>query len=98
MKQGAPNHPKMHALARLLGVGVAQAIGHVELLSHWTACYAPAGDVGRFEDGEIEKGCAWEGEPGALIAALVRAGWLQTIDTDARLLLLDWSDWRERRR
>lgn len=91
MKRGAPEHPKTRRLARRLGIGVAQALGHLELLTHWTAKYAPAGDIGRHEDLDIEEGLIWEGEAGALVAALTEERWLDRSETH-RLIVHDWPE------
>ena len=91
MKRGTPDHPKTRRLARRLEIHLAQAVGHLEMLWHWTAKYAPHGDVGRHQDGDIEEGCLWNGPAGALVAALVAE---RFIDEDAahRLVVHDWPE------
>ena len=46
MKRGAPAHPKLAKLAKLLGIRKREAVGIVELLHHFTDEYAWRGDVG----------------------------------------------------
>lgn len=91
MKRGATDHPKTKRLARTLGIGLAQAVGHLELLWHWTARYAPAGDIGRYDDAEIAEGCAWEGDPATFIAALLACPWVDASETH-RLVVHDWPE------
>lgn len=95
MKRGTPEHPKTKALAAELGVGLAQAVGHLELLWHFTARYAPRGDVGRFPDAAIEEACAWTGRRGKLLKALLKCRWLDAIGGEDRLLIHDWPDHAE---
>jgi len=96
MKRGTPDHPKTHRLARALGVPRAQAAGHLEFLWHWTAKFAPRGDVGRFQDQDIEQGAGWEGPPGALVRAFEAEGWLcPHPEPEVRLVVHDWHEHAE---
>ena len=67
------------------------AVGHLELLWHFSQQYAPAGDIGKWTDGDIEEACEWAGEPGDLVGALVAEGFLDACETH-RLLVHDWPD------
>lgn len=91
VKRGTPDHPKTRQLARALGIPLAQAVGHLEMLWQWTAKFAPRGDVGRFGDQAIAEGCAWPGEPAVFIAAMTAedSRWLDVDDVN-RLLVHDW--------
>ena len=91
MKRGTPDHPKVLDLQQRLGIGRALAVGLLELLWHWTARYAPAGDVGRWSDGALAAGCGWDGDPAALVSALVAARFLDEHAT-ARLVVHDWRE------
>lgn len=91
MKRGTPDHPKTLRFRSLLKVPVPHAVGLLEMLWHWTAKYAPAGDIGHWSNEDIEQGLCWEGESGALIAALVSSGLLDE-DDEHRLLVHDWHD------
>lgn len=91
MKRGTPTHPKTERLMSDLGIGRAQAVGHLELLWHFTAQFTPRGDVGRWGNGEIEAACAWTGEPGKLVEGLVRGGWIDECH-EKRLLVHDWAE------
>ena len=91
MKLGTMRNPKFLRLARRLGVGKAATAGHLEALWHFASEQAPAGDVGRWEDADIEEGCFWEGKPGAMVAAMVSEGWLDECKNH-RLVVHHWSD------
>ena len=91
MKRGTPQHPKTYALARALGCRRAEAVGYLELLWHFTAQYAPCGDIGRHSDDAIESGCDWGGASGALVVALSETRWLD-VSTTNRLVVHDWHE------
>jgi hypothetical protein len=91
MKRGTPRHPKLLALMEALHVDRAKAVGTLELLWHWTSDYAPAGDIGRWSDATIADACGWSGDPGELIAGLVRTGWVD-MRTDTRLVVHHWNE------
>ena len=58
---------------------------------HWAAQYAPSGDIGRFDDGDIADGVHWDGDPEKLVRALVAAGLLDE-HREHRLLVHDWPE------
>lgn len=92
LKRNAINHWKIKDLARRLGIHHAQAVGHCEALWHFTAQYAPAGDVGKCPDSAIADGCLWDRDPAEFTAALVQARLLDKTDGPARLIVHDWSE------
>ena len=67
------------------------AVGYLELLWHFTAKFAPQGDIGRFSDKRIEGALDWTGRGGHLISALVHSKWLDP-HLEWRLLVHDWHD------
>ncbi len=91
MKRGTIEHPKTEALAGRLQIPLAQAVGHLEALFHYSAKYAPRGDIGRWTDEIIARRCLWEGDPVRFIQALVSAGYLD-LHARCRLLVHDWSE------
>lgn len=95
MKRGGPTHPKTFNLAELLGIRRAHAVGILELLFHFTAQYAPEGDVGRYSDKRIAAAVDWHGSPVKLVSALVEARWLDPHPT-ARLAVHDWAEHADR--
>jgi hypothetical protein len=74
-----------------LGIRRAHAVGHLELLFHFAAEFAPEGDVGRFSDKRIAAALDWGGAPGKLVSALVESGWLDPHPT-ARLVVHGWAE------
>ena len=94
MKRGTPDHPKTEALASLLRIGKAQAVGHLEMLWHFAAKYAIQGNIGKWDDAQIAQRCGWEsanGEAPSFVEALVTAGWLDRCK-EHRLLIHHWKD------
>jgi len=78
LKRGGPNHPKTYALAESLGIRRAHAVGILEMLFHFTAQYAPEGDIGRYSDKRIAAALDWHASPTKLIDALAATGWIDT--------------------
>ncbi len=99
MKRGTPDHPKVAHLAQLLNIPIYSAVGLLELLWHFTARYAPQGDIGKYPDSVIAKAVGWEKHTGRtrvtselwLSSALVTAKLLDTSPIH-RLVVHDWSD------
>lgn len=79
----------MYGLARRLGIERALAVGTMECLWHWTARYAPRGDIGRYPDPMIAEGALWKGEPAALMSALIAERWVD-VHSQYRLLVHNW--------
>jgi len=106
VKRGTPSHPKTHELASLLHVRHVTALGHLELLFHFTAQYAPEGNIGRYSEKRIAAALEWSGKPSHLINALVAAGWLdrynpspstpQECYNPSPLVVHDWCDHADR--
>ncbi len=91
MKRGTPRNPKVLHLANLLKVKVPTAVGYLELLWHFTAEFAPQGDIGRFDDKWIEAALFWTGRPGFLIHCLTVTRWLDS-HSSHRVIVHDWHD------
>lgn len=88
-------HPKTKRLARRLGVSVPQAIGHLHCLWWWALDFAEDGDLTRTEPEDIADAAMWDGDPAALVTALVEAGFCDTGE-DGMLRLHDWDDYAGR--
>jgi hypothetical protein len=86
-------HKKTTRLMRLLGIGRAQAAGHLAFLWSWAIIAVPDGDVSECTDTEIAGAALWEGDANAFCNAL-RNGmdgispWI-----DANGMLHDWYDY-----
>lgn len=89
MKREAVGSTKMKKLCKLLGVKVYVAIGIMESIWHLTAREAPAGDIGKLTNEDIALSLDYEGDPDALVDALVDAHWLDRSEIH-RLIIHDW--------
>ncbi|HUA82651.1 MAG TPA: hypothetical protein VMB85_02255 [Bryobacteraceae bacterium] len=78
-------------MRKLLKVGLATAVGYLELLWHFTAEFAPRGDIGKFDDDRIEAAMDWHGKRGRLISALIDSKWMDP-HSECRLYVHDWSE------
>ena len=89
------SHPKVIKVARLLGVGVPQAIGHLHLLWWWVMTYAPSGDLSDFVAEDLSSAAGWDGDPVEFVDALVssgmgtRSGFLERDET-GHISVHDW--------
>ena len=61
------------------------------MMWHFTAEYAPQGDLGRFNNRQIARGMEWKRSADKLVEALIDCGWLD-VDPDNRLVVHDWED------
>ena len=91
-------HPKTKRLARLLGVSLPCAVGHLQFLWWWAMDYAQDGDLSRFDAFDLADAAAYEGDAEQFLAALVGcgigdgAGFVER-RTDGSLHLHDWADY-----
>lgn len=84
-------HPKTRKLARLLGVSVPAAVGHLQFLWWWAVDYAPDGDISGCDPEDIAAACMWDGEAETLLTALRACRWID----DGRYLH-DWDEYAGR--
>lgn len=90
MKRGTPNHPKTLELAKILKIPRVYAVGILEQLFHFTAEYAPKGDIGKHSDSRIAAAFDRDERSGAkLIRALIEARWIDE-HSSHRLVVHDW--------
>ena len=89
-EQALASHPKVHLLAKELGVGVPQVIGHLHLLWWWALDYADDGNLTRYKD-FIPNASQWEGEETIYIESLIKHGFIDVIDD--KLIIHDWLDY-----
>jgi hypothetical protein len=101
VKRGTPEHPKTDALAEAIvqrceGIPLElahdAAVGMEEKLFHFTARYAPQGDVGKHSDTMIARRSGWPWEPAAGIQVMLDIGWLDAPDGGPRLVVHDWPE------
>ena len=81
--QSLRDHPKKDRLAELLFNGMVTndiadlaAIGILHCLWWWALDYAQDGDLTKFSDRQIAKGCGWNDDARLLVAALIDAGFV----------------------
>lgn len=86
-------HPKTRRLARLLGISVPQAVGHLHLLWWWAVDYAGDGDLSDYDAYDIADAAMWEGDPEGWVAALVTAGYIDRQEGGS-LVLHDWNEYQ----
>ena len=87
--RAVPDHPKFAGLKARLSIGRMQALGALECLWHFCGRFTPQGNIGKYTDAQIEAWMEWDGEPGALIAALIAERWVDE-DPTHRLVVHDW--------
>lgn len=61
------------------------------MLWHFTAERAPQGNIGKWGDGEIADGCAWDGDGIIFLTALTQSGWVDASEKH-RLVVHDWHE------
>lgn len=59
MKRGTPDHPKVRALARQLGISRVHAVGILECLWQWAAQYCPDGGLSKWSPASIAEAVDW---------------------------------------
>lgn len=88
MKRETLRHPKTYDLAARLKCSRPEALGFLTLLWDFCSESAPAGDIGKWPDGAIARGCDWPGDPAEFVLALVDSSWLDRSET-YRLVIHD---------
>jgi len=91
-KRGTPDHPKTIALGQCLKIQPWAALGLLEALWHWTAKYAPTGDITDHLKG-LAGGIRYKGDNIALIAALTGGRLIDQVD--GRVYIHDWDEHAE---
>lgn len=88
-------HPKTRRLARMLGISLPAAVGHLHYLWWWAMDFAEDGDLSGYDSYEIAEAAMWEGDPDEIVDALVHARFLDRSD-DGGLVLHDWDEYAGR--
>jgi hypothetical protein len=84
-------HPKTYRVARALGLGRFQTVGHLAALWCWALECAPGGLI-PLEDAEAAAGEAgWTGDADTFWGALIAAGYVETCDLGYSLH--DWGEY-----
>lgn len=83
------DHPKTLRLEEVLGD--PQALAYIIRLWSWVMRHCPRGRLAPFHGTSIETACRWRGQSGALVAAFVLTGWLDS-RPDGGWEVHDWPD------
>lgn len=88
------DHPKVARMGRLLDVPRTSVIGTLHLLWWWALDHAEDGDVTDYDALDLALACDWEGDPEALVKALLECGPGSKdgflVETGGRMVLHDW--------
>lgn len=84
-------HPKTLHLVTVLGIPLAQAVGHLHCLWWWALDYADDGDLTRFPAEVLGQAAEWPGDGIEFLNALVTTGFMNTDKT-----IHDWMDYAGR--
>jgi hypothetical protein len=87
--RAVPDHPKFAQLKSCLNQPKGAVLGWLESMWHFTGRFTPHGNIGKYTDAAIESWVEWDGEAGALVAALVSSGWVDA-SGEFRLVVHDW--------
>jgi len=90
-----PRHPKTRRLARLLGVPVPQALGHLHLLWWWTLGFGHNGTLDGYSAEDAADELMWDGDPNALVQSLLAVGFLDG-PPEGPWHVHDWTDYAGR--
>ena len=90
VKRGTMDHPKVNALMRTLDIPRYAAVGLLESIWHFTAEYAPSGDLTRYAGRELAERIDWKHDPDKLMQALIDTRWLDRTKRKA-IVVHDWS-------
>lgn len=89
--QAVGGHPKTKRLARLLGVSLPAAVGHLHYLWWWALDFAQDGNLSKYDAYDIKDATLWEGDENVMLEALVETGFIDEIDEG--LFLHDWEEY-----
>lgn len=86
--QEVGRHPKTKKLARLLGISLPAAVGHLHYLWWWALDFAQDGVLDKYDAADLAEAIEWEGDGQALLDALIEAGYID--ETEIGLVIHDW--------
>lgn len=84
-------HPKVKKLARLLGIGIPQTVGHLHLLWHWCLDYAKDGNLSKHDEFEIADAAMWEKDADKFLQALYQSEFIDKFGEEFHVH--DWIDY-----
>ena len=89
--QEVGRHPKTKKLARLLGVSLPAAVGHLHYFWWWALDFAQDGRLEKFDNYDLADAVQWDGDPDALVSSLIASGYID--ETDDGLMIHDWGEY-----
>ena len=89
--QAVGRHPKTKKLARLLGVSLPAAVGHLHYLWWWALDFAQDGVLDKFDAEDIADAMQWDGDADQLVEALLASSFID--HTDEGLVIHDWAEY-----
>ena len=89
--QEVGRHPKTKKLARLLGVSLPAAVGHLHYLWWWALDFAQDGVLDKYDAEDIADAMQWDGDADQLVEALLSSGYID--ETDDGLVIHDWGEY-----
>ncbi|ALS27166.1 DnaD domain-containing protein [Paenibacillus sp. 32O-W] len=92
--QELARHPKTKRFARLIGVSLPAAVGHLHFFWWWAMDYAQDGDLSRYDEYDIADACGWDGDEKQIVNALIEAGFID--EEEDGLVIHDWFEYAGR--
>ena len=89
--QAVGGHPKTKKLARLLGVSLPAAVGHLHYLWWWALDFAQDGNLSKYDAYDIKDATLWDGDENVMMDALMETGFID--ETDEGLFIHDWAEY-----
>lgn len=89
--QEVGRHPKTKKLARLLGVSLPTAVGHLHYFWWWALDFAQDGLLTKYDADDIADAMQWEGDAEELLSAMLTAGYID--ETEEGLAVHDWAEY-----
>ena len=89
--QEVGRHPKTKKLARLLGVSLPAAVGHLHYFWWWALDFAQDGTLEKYDGYDLADAMQWDGDPDQLLEAMIEAGYID--DTEDGLMIHDWGEY-----
>jgi len=82
-------HPKTKKFARLTGISLPAAVGHLHYLWWWAMDYARNdGNLSKYDADDIADAVLWTGDANELLNCLIKSGFVD--DTSDGLVIHDW--------
>ena len=91
MKQSTTSSIKFMRLKRALGRHKWEVLGILEAIIHFAIANTPAGNLGKYSNGDIAASIEYQDDADFLIKSLAESGWLDP-HPEHRFIIHDWAD------